>query len=400
MKRASLGPAHSRRYAAAICVAVAAVAACSARHDPSAIFGDAGPDGTVDGGTIDADFMQPGDASIFEAGCAKGTATARKDPIYLLIVLDGSGSMGQDAKWQAVVPALDLFVEDLLMHKDPTFGVGLTIFSDTNDRTGGAGPYPNMDVPIAFVDATQAAKLHGRIDAARPKGDTPTLAVLQGQYAALASYAPSAPLVGGGKKALVFMTDGVPYPDPGTQQAASIRAVSGAYAMSAPSGPITTLAVGIGYFFPYDPLTYDQKFMGEVAVAGGAPNPMCDPNDTVNSSRFCHFQVTPNGQNDAYALEQEFLIAFDKIRARLASCELSLEKPDGGAPVEPDKVNVVFTDDHGYENVVPEDPTDGWTYDDPNNPTKVILHGKSCSDLKANVRGKVDVVLGCKTVVR
>jgi hypothetical protein len=139
--------------------------------------------------------------------------------------------------------------------------------------------------------------------------------------------------------------------------------------------------------------------MGEIAVAGGAPNVPCDPQVTWDSTQFCHFQVTPNGSN-ALQLEQDFLLAFDKVRSRLSTCTLTLDKVDGGSPVEPDKVNVVFTDDKGYQSVVPEDPMDGWTYDDPQNPSKVILNGKSCADLKANVHGKVEVVLGCKTIVR
>ena len=390
-----------RALASSLCIAAIAIGACSSTKNANNGFGDAGPDATAaDGGTFDGDFPMPRDASLFEAGCAIGTAHAIKDPIYVLIVLDGSGSMAMDAKWNAIVPALDLFIDDLRMKKDTSFGLGLTIFSDANDATMGTGPYPNIDVPVAIVDDAQAGLLRQRIDATRPKGDTPTLAVLKGQIAALASFTPSLPLRPGGKKALVLMTDGVPYPDPTTQKPLCVQAVKDAFALAAPQGPITTLAVGIGYYFPYDPATYDQEFVGDLAVAGGAPNEGCDPIQTWDWTKFCHFQVTPNSRNDAAQLEQDFLLAFDKIRSRLASCELTLAKVDGGLPVEPGKVNVVFTDDRGYENVVPEDGMDGWTYDDPQNPSKVILNGKACTDLKANVHGKVDVVLGCKTIVR
>lgn len=390
----------SRALALSSCIAAIAIAACSSSKNASNGFVDAGGDATsgVDGGALDGNFPPPRDASLFEAGCATGTTRAIKDPIYVLMVLDGSGSMANDSKWKAIVPALDLFIDELANRSDTSFGLGLTIFSDVNDATMGLGPYPKMDVPIAVVDSGQALRLHQRLDTTAPRQQTPTLAVLKGQNAALASFAPSLPLRPGGKKALVLMTDGVPNPDPNTQKPLCVQAVADAYALAAPEGPITTLAVGIGYFFPYAPLDYDQGFMGELAVAGGAPNQGCDPMNTWDSSMFCHFQVTPSG-NDATELENEFLLAFDKIRSRLASCELTLEKRDGGLPVEPGKVNVVFTDDHGYESVVPEDGMDGWTYDDPQNPSKVVLNGQACAKLKANVHGKVDVVLGCKTIV-
>jgi hypothetical protein len=225
----------------------AAIAACSSTGTGGFAGGGADASAGIDGGdTTDAMFPTPSDASLFD-GCATGTAHATKDPIYLLMVLDGSGSMVTDEKWAAVVPALDLFIDDLHMQQDLSFGLGLTIFSDTNDATMGMGPYPNMDVPVAFVDDAQAARLHARLDNTRPNGDTPTLAVIKGQSAALASYTPAAPLLAGGKKALVLMTDGVPYPDSATQQPLCVQATANAYAIPAPNGPITTLAVGIGY---------------------------------------------------------------------------------------------------------------------------------------------------------
>ncbi len=389
--------------ASSMCAVAIAIAACSSGKNANDGFGDAGIDATAggDSGVADALFPGPRDASLFEAGCAIGTARAIKDPIYVLMVLDGSGSMLNDSKWNAVVPALDLFIDDLATRTDTSFGLGLTIFSDKNDPTMGAGPYPSIDVPIAVVDFAQALRLHQRVDGTKPYAETPTLAVLTGQNAALAAFAPSLPLRPGGKKALVLMTDGVPNPNPDVQKPQCVQAVKDAFALASPQGPITTLAVGIGHFFPYAPTDYDQQFVGQMAVAGGAPNEGCDAEQTWDWTRFCHFQVTPNsGQGGAAQLEQEFLLAFDKIRSRLASCELTLEKVDGGLPVEPGKVNVVFTDDRGYETVVPEDGTDGWQYDDPQNPSKVILSGKACTDLKTNVHGKVDVVLGCKTIVR
>src|SRR5438132_5381456 len=81
---------------------------------------EAGPPADVDAGT-------DGDLGLFEAGpslgqidgsdgatfswldsgCATATAETHKDPVYLLFIVDGSGSMMSDNKWTAESQALD-----------------------------------------------------------------------------------------------------------------------------------------------------------------------------------------------------------------------------------------------------------------------------------------------------
>ena len=138
--------------------------------------------------------------------------------------------------------------------------------------------------------------------------------------------------------------------------------------------------------------------MAQLALAGGAPNQPCDPNESQFAEHMCHFQITPvSGSQSPIVLEQDLRIAFDKMRAHVTSCELTLTV---SGTVDPSLVNVLFTDAEGTEQVVPADPVDGWSYDDPKSPTKVLLHGKACDDLKANPGGDVVVVLGCKTIVK
>ena len=48
---------------------------------------------------------------------------------------------------------------------------------------------------------------------------------------------------------------------------------------------------------------------------------------------------------------------------------------------------------------IPQNPQNGWSYDDPQNPTKVILNGQACADMKADPDSKIRVVIGCKTIV-
>ncbi len=366
--------------------------------------GDGGPQlGSGDGGTFD------GPGFDLDSGCATASARASRQPVYMLIVLDGSGSMSQENKWAAVVPALDAFFDDMRSRADTSFGVGLTVFSDQADPTcylGSCnGPYTSIDVPIRYVDAAQAGALHARIDSTQPMADTPTVAVLEGQYPLLESFVPPSPLQRAGKKVLILMTDGVPNDPqndpPASLQAACVTMAEDEFAKTPPAGPITTFAVGIGVYQPLDPSNYDPAFMGRLAVAGGAPNAGCNPNDTSDPTKFCHFQITPGNGKTAQQLEQEFVTAIDTIRGEISSCEFTLVQSDGGVgQVDPTKVNVVYDDGSGNESVIPEDPQNGWTYDDPANPTAVILHGAACDAMKKDAKGQVDIVLGCKTLAK
>jgi hypothetical protein len=384
-------------------VIAAAAASCARSPVPSySAMTDAATTGVsldANGADVPSLALPPNDdAGLLGAKCATATTFVARKPIYMLILLDGSGSMLDDNKWAAIVPALEQFFDLIQQSEDGSYAIGLTVFSDTLDKTMGMGPYTSIDVPIAYVDLNQDTALRARLDGAMPMGQTPTLAVLTGEYPLIESFVPSDDLLPNGKKVVVLMTDGVPYPNTSTQQPACIQAAADEFMKAAPAGPVTTVAVGIGYYFPYDPSAYDPTFMGALAVAGGAPNEPCDPTNYYEPSEFCHVQVTPT-TSDASELEEEFLIAFDKVRSSVASCEFTLDKVDGGM-LDPAEVNVAFVDDEGEEQDFVQDPVNGWTYDDAQSPTEVIVHGDACTEVKANVSGRLSIVLGCATIVK
>jgi hypothetical protein len=344
-----------------------------------------------------------GSSGFGDAGCAKATASASRAPVYMLIALDGSGSMGQNRdgstsqKWAAVVPALDAIFDDVKSQNDPSFAMGMFAFSDQNDKScaflGCNGPYPQSnDVPIGNVDQAHHDLLRGRIDGSNPNDGTPSQAAMTGAYAELNSYTPTAPVPPNGKKVFVFMTDGVPS-DP------SFGASNAAQLATAALGQGTlTFAVGIGDFPSTSTKDYDPAFMGAIAKAGGTGPAGCNPSENTNVANVCHFQVTP-GNKTAAQLTQDFINAINTIRGQVASCEYLLDKSAAGT-VDPTLVNVVYTDGTGKAHDLVQDPANGWTYDNPANPTKVILHGTDCSQVKADAKGSVSIVLGCKTVTR
>jgi von Willebrand factor type A domain len=348
--------------------------------------------------------------------CATASAEAKRTPVYMLLVVDGSGSMdglnsngsaylpgereldplatnrqsnpvGQTGrKWIALRGALSAFFDDLAAKPDPNLAVGMYLFSSNTSK-----PSNKEDVPISFVDTAHATALKTRLlPPVFPNGGTPLAASMNGQLPFLKGYTPSAPVQPGGKSVLVVMTDGIP--TDGTQ--ACLKAASDARS-GTPS--VLTFAVGVGDETASSTNVYDEVFMGDLAEAGGTAPPGCNTNwsDSNKTGTPCHFQITPGSKN-AQQIQADFLAAVNKIRDTISSCEFALDFSSGD--VDPTKVNVVFTSGGGQSSQINQDAADGWTYDDPNAPTKVILHGTSCDTLKADPSGKVKIVIGCKTV--
>ncbi|HEX7664829.1 MAG TPA: vWA domain-containing protein [Polyangiaceae bacterium] len=336
------------------------------------------------------------------AACATAEATATKTPVYMMVILDGSGSMDNDpkendplkagsqrgTKWLAVRGALHAFWDGLVSKPDNSLGVGLYLFSSSTTKSATA-----IDVGIKAVDAAQATALEARVDPnIKPTGGTPLQASYEGQLTLLKSFTPSAPLVSGGKLVMVVMTDGVP-DGGGTAQNAIVADATAAFSGTP---KVTTFAVGVG-----DPNAstgdYDEVFMGKLAVAGGAPAAGCTPgwNQSSPAGQIpCHFQITPSAKTAAM-IQAEFLAAIDNIRDQVSSCTFTLDK-SGGA-IDPSKVNVVYTSGAGVSTTVPQDPTNGWSYDNPTDPSTVTLNGTSCNTVKSDSDGTVKIVLGCAT---
>jgi len=383
---------------------------------PPGDFGDSGTGG--DGGTNPFDL---------DGGCANATAEAKRTPVYMMLVIDGSGSMDgfdgtayvagereidpetttprQDLtnqatqssgkKWIAVRGALKAFFDGLAARPDPSLAVGMYLFSSNT-----AKPSAQTDVAIGFVDATQATALKGRLSPpVYPAQGTPLAAAVRGQRPILTSYVPQAPVLPGGKYVMVMMTDGVPNAANLTQPQANADVIAAINEAKNGTPSATVFVVGVG-----NPTArvdqYDEVFLGQAAQAGGAPEPGCNPawSDTNTTGKPCHFQVTP-GAKTAAQIRDDFLAAINQIREKVASCEFTLEKPQGAGAIDPTKVNVLYTNGQGKEAPIPQNPQNGWSYDDPQNPTKVILNGQACADMKADPDSKIRVVIGCKTIV-
>lgn len=364
--------------------------------DPS---GDTNPAEADDAGGLKSSPPDAAQRIDLDSGCATSKAVAKRAPVYMLFVVDGSGSMGSDNKWVSERAALHSVFDEMAKTPDPSFGVGLILYSDS---TGYGPPFPNTgDVNIAVVDTAQRDRLKNRLPVTEPGILTPTLAALKAAYGVLSGFDPKKNgLEVGGKKIVVLSSDGSPTDDDAYDMDPANsdckKAAAQNLAAAPPGGPIYTFGIGIGVIDPTGYASdYDPVFMGNLVVAGGTRmSPTCNPNEAANKANFCHLHVTPGGS--ATQLTQDFINAINKIRGVAAACEYTL---DTSGTVDPNKVNVIFTDGSGNETWVMQDPTNGWVYDDPAKPTKVLLKGSACDKVKADAKGEVRIVLGCKTQV-
>jgi hypothetical protein len=346
----------------------------------------------------------PTGPSLDDAGCATATAEAKRQPAYLLFVLDGSGSMKQQNKWTAVVPALEDIFGQMETAADTGVAAGLVVFSDTNDSTMGAGPYPgSTDVSIAFVSAAQQMALDNRLSG-MPMNSTPTESALTGGYGELEGFQAQAPVQSGGKKVLVLITDGVPtdgcMSTPGVTDYATnpcIELAGQKLAELAPKGPIETFVIGVGDFASgggfFGVNGIDPSFLGNLAQAGGTGPAKCNPNETTMTGDLCYFEIDPSMSPTAAQLQMQFETALNTIRGQVISCTFPIQS-SGLGQIDPMLVNVEVNG-----TTILQDAANGWTYDDPTKPTEIILHGKACSTATDTITAKVSIVLGCQTQV-
>jgi von Willebrand factor type A domain len=396
-----------RQAAGGIAGVAALVVTCGACGSPAhdAGFGDptmttggddaAAPDPSDDGGPRQTFVTPDASTSTFlgDAGCATATVQAKRQPVYLLFVQDGSDSMNQQNKWTALVPALASIFAKMQSAADPGVAVGLILFP------GAGAPYPgSADVPLAFVSPAQASALNARLAAGLSLG-TPTHAALMGGYSELESFQPKAPLDPGGKKIVVLITDGVP-----TDDCANLLGVGGytnnpcveLAAMklkeAGPQGPIETFVIGVGDFPSSDTTQFDPGFVGNVAQAGGTGASTCNPDEASSTGDLCYFEIDPSKAQSASQLQMEFETALDAIRGQVTSCSFPIAS-NGLGQADPTKVNVEI----GTQTIL-QDPKNGWTYDNPMHPTEITLHGTACATASNSLTAKVSIVLGCATM--
>jgi hypothetical protein len=313
--------------------------------------------------------------------CAAATQQAELSPVYLVFLLDESGSMGdgehgdRTKKWDPVTSALKDFFAD---PESAGITASLSLFPlNKNTGTGAATQDQPADcdskvygipevAPSMLPDDKAFAAAIAKLDPPNEFG-TPTFPALTGTIA----YAETLLKEDATRKvAIVMVTDG----DPVSCKDNTIE--NTAKAAQAVADHIPTYVIGVG-----DSLTS----LNSIAVGGGTDKAFIvkvdDPNQTPADTR------------------KDLLAAVNLIRGKSIACDLPIPAPPAGKKLDPDKVNVQFTasgqpgSSLKYGTSCTGDTA--WHYDDPAKPTKILLCDDTCSAVKADPMGKVDVVFGC-----
>jgi hypothetical protein len=266
--------------------------------------------------------------------------------------------------------------------------------------------YALPDVELAALP-DGAASFVQSLDAREPDifALTPTQVALAGAYTQVQSWLDADP---DAQSVMVIATDGEPNgcsqeTDPNAEvgayeSAATLDAIEGARAQG-----ITTFVIGVvpdvtGADLPEEELAILQGLFDELsteldqmAVAGGSE---------------AAFNVTAGDETT-----EGFLDALDAIRGAVLPCNYEIPEPASG-PVAFDRLNVELTaPDADVGETIPK--VDGfaecvqgenaWYYTmdpDTEQPTRVELCPSACEAANAQTGSRIDIVLGCQTVVR
>jgi hypothetical protein len=110
--------------------------------------------------------------------------------------------------------------------------------------------------------------------------------------------------------------------------------------------------------------------------------------------------------------DQDFQAVFDALSTEVIggtqlACEFAIPEPPNGEEFDPDKVNVDFDDGMGGTLSIPRVDSadqcaavpDGWYYDDPANPTMIVMCPQTCETAQVSKNGSISIAFGCATIV-
>lgn len=352
--------------------------------------------------TVVQNSMPSADVVLLES-CATATEPSSLLPSNLLFLVDRSGSMkcnpppttsseecemneirASDAlpsKWELTRRAVLTTMSTL----SNTNAMGISYFS--NDSRCGVSSLPN--VPVAPNSVAQREVIYSSFAGIKPNGSTPLVGATLLAYKYLHQ---SAGQEGGisGNSYVVLITDGEQSEacsDPmycSDAQSCSELLIQQAAVAARGDINIRTFVVGV------PGSEHGSTVLSRLAKAGGTAPKDCDP--LVDS---CHFDISREDNLES-ALQQ----ALQRIAGQTFTCELALPTPKDGSAVDLTHVNVVFTPSAGPAQVIPQDlsaaceaGSQGWQFDEAQQ--LIRLCGRSCSTVRADRAGRIDVVLGC-----
>jgi Mg-chelatase subunit ChlD len=382
-----------------VSAAIAAAAACSASDGQSAnqtggfagqasttggssgTAGDASTAAAGGGGGIVLDATVPdaqSDVLTEDSACAGSVAEAKPVPVNLYIMLDRSGSMG-GTKWSKTTAGLIGFIQS---PASAGLRVALNYFPAItgNDCDPLSYSTPHVGLGTLTSDSApadaQEQKLVDSLSTTATTGLTPMHPAFVGTLGFCTSLAKKTP---NEKVIAVLVTDGSPTGcanSGGTVTSEIINKIAALAASGyADTPPIITFTIGLE--------GSKEAELKQIAQAGGGE---------------AFFIGSTN-------LEQELTQKLLLISGGTIACEYLVPESTSGTPADPTKVNVSFFPGIGSpEDLLKvDDPAycipNGWYYDDPDNPTRIILCPETCSAAQGDPSAKIEILVGCETKV-
>lgn len=108
---------------------------------------------------------------------------------------------------------------------------------------------------------------------------------------------------------------------------------------------------------------------------------------------------------------QNFTPVFDVLSTEVIqnaglACEWTIPDPMGDDPIDFNKVNVDFVDGMNVQPIGKVDApadcanvSDGWYYDDPLKPTKILVCPQTCEKIQGVANAQINIKFGCETVI-
>jgi len=345
---------------------------------------------TSGGGSAGITFDGGGAAPNPDAACGYAVIPTTREPGTVLVVYDASCSMDEcvdgnttgceqcttgPSKWDQAKKGMTLVLNGL----PNDVRMGLVLFPDKTAGGNCAEPKSAV-VGIDTLDKTRPSIL-GYVSAGTKGGTTPTEPALDLAYGILQQ------VPGPGRRGVLLVTDGAW--NCGSGDAGIYKKAEDNWK----THQISTFTVGL-------PGSADGS-LSHLAHVGGADrvagcngqvpdpwNPFNDPSCNAKPDTCCHHVVGKNVETDLVKSLKEIASKF------LTNCVFQVPKGTDPKKFDPSFVNVSVD---GI--VVPQNGSDGWSYL-PSGTDSLEIHGGLCAEILAGTKKKVEIMLGCKTVVK
>jgi len=352
---------------------------------PVIVQSDAGPVASEPIGACGASSLAAEPVTVEKEVQVSSLVTTVK-PVSLYIMLDKSLSMQWSKLWTPAVNALNSFAKD---DKSSGMGIGLQYFPISAGVCSSGAGYSTPDVPVGLLPA-QASKLQTSLSQHRADGlSTPIEGALRGVTEFCKTYQSDHP---NEQCVSVLVTDGKPDGCQGdTTKLAAI-------AKAAHDAGVTTFAVGLQ--------GADFDLLDEIAKQGGAPD--CD---TTAATYACDVSSGADKLNAALTKIRDTIVTTEvdteivtEIQTTTLPCQWAIPVNQSAQVFDSNKVNIQFTSGGVSTTFVRAASVDAcradaWYYDDPGAPKSFIACPQTCEKIKAAAEAKIDVLLGCATLL-